>query len=198
MEAAGKDEGVPHFQPQRPHTCPGSCLLSWSPTGVGQRGQAGAGQSGCLCPSPCPSGPGADALLVSLLETAARLAQRTSAGPRPRPAGLFTPPPPPPWHKAEHSLRLINLLPGLLLRPIFYSWTSGILCFTRTRASIFHPCFACQRPLPPPYFSPALGPGELGHAGLTQGVITDVYAAFSLPAVPSWTPESAPEALLSK
>lgn len=67
MEAAGKDQGVPHFQPQRPHTCPGSCLLSWSPAGVGQRGQAGAGQSGCLCPSPCPSGPGADVLLVSLL-----------------------------------------------------------------------------------------------------------------------------------
>ncbi|KAM7235617.1 hypothetical protein CapIbe_012803 [Capra ibex] len=81
MEAAGKDQGVPHFQPQRPHTCPGSCLLLWSPTGVGQRGQA--------------------------------------------------------------------------------------------------------------------GPGELGHAGLTQGVITDVYIAFSLPAVPSWTPESAQEALLS-
>ncbi|KAI4564218.1 hypothetical protein MJT46_010016 [Ovis ammon polii x Ovis aries] len=42
-----------------------------------------------------------------------------------------------------------------------------------------------------------VGPGELGHAGLTQGVITDVYAAFSLPAVPSWTPESAQEALLN-
>ncbi|CAI9152965.1 unnamed protein product [Rangifer tarandus platyrhynchus] len=41
------------------------------------------------------------------------------------------------------------------------------------------------------------GPGELGHAGLAQGVITDVHAAFSLPAVPSWTPESAQEALLS-
>ncbi|MXQ81487.1 hypothetical protein E5288_WYG005819 [Bos mutus] len=40
------------------------------------------------------------------------------------------------------------------------------------------------------------GPGELGHAGLTQGVITDVHAAFSLPAVPSWTPESAQEAAL--
>ncbi|XDA84208.1 hypothetical protein R6Z07F_014031 [Ovis aries] len=43
-----------------------------------------------------------------------------------------------------------------------------------------------------------VGPGELGHAGLTQGVITDVYAAFSLPAVPSWTPESAQEALLNQ
>nr|XP_020727649.1 uncharacterized protein LOC110123788 isoform X4 [Odocoileus virginianus texanus] len=52
-------------------------------------------------------------------------------------------------------------------------------------------------PLPPPCFSPALGPGELGHAGLAQGVITDVHAAFSLPAVPLWTPESAQEALLS-
>nr|XP_020727646.1 uncharacterized protein LOC110123788 isoform X2 [Odocoileus virginianus texanus] len=41
------------------------------------------------------------------------------------------------------------------------------------------------------------GPGELGHAGLAQGVITDVHAAFSLPAVPLWTPESAQEALLS-
>ncbi|XP_027417886.1 uncharacterized protein LOC113905049 [Bos indicus x Bos taurus] len=68
--------------------------------------------------------------------------------PLPGTAGLFTPPPPPPWHKAERSLRLINLLPGLLLWPIFYSWTSGVLCFTRTRASIFHPCFACQHPAP--------------------------------------------------
>lgn len=65
---------------------------------------------------------------------------------------LFAPLPPhprsAPWHRAERSLRLINLPPSLLLQRIFYSWTSGVLCFTRTRASIFHLCFACQHPAP--------------------------------------------------
>lgn len=92
IEAAGKtkeSQVLPHNQPQRPHTCPGSCLLSWSPAGVGQRGQAGAGRSGCFCPSSCPSGPGTDALLVSLLKPAACLAQRTSAGPPPRDCGAL-------------------------------------------------------------------------------------------------------------
>ena len=70
IEAAGKDQGVPGYPSQPTSETP---HLPWklpslvAPAGVRQRGQVSPGWSSCLCPSPCPSGPGADALLVCLL-----------------------------------------------------------------------------------------------------------------------------------
>ena len=94
---------------------------------------------------------------------------------------LFTSPPALPWHKAERSLRLINPLPSLLLRPIFYSWTRGILHFTRTRASIFYSGFTCQLPAPSFLFPTGSRTLKAGHAGLAQGGITDAPAASQAP-----------------
>lgn len=152
-----------------------------APAGLGQRGQGWS----WTVQLPLPLWAWRSFSARVLASPGCLLAQRTSA----RPSGsvgwgrgwevsLFTPPPPPPWHKVECSLRLINLRPSLLLRPIFYSWTSSILCFTRTRASIFHPSSPAISLLPPSCFPLALGPGRLGHADLAQGIITDARAAF--------------------
>ena len=146
QERTKESQVIPHGQPQRPHSCPGSRLLSWPPRECGREARSVLDGPAASVPLPAHLG-----LVLTLCSCAC--CNQLPAWHRglllaPWACGLFTPPPPPPWQKAERSLRLINLLPGPLLRPIFYSWTSGVLCFTRMRASIFHPCFACQHPAP--------------------------------------------------
>lgn len=195
VEAAGKDPGAPTHSltdlrdPTSSKTrslsvqslCShlwGSCHLMWPWQASGTEAQADH-ESQLPLPSPCQSGLGAAALLSCLTGTedlcwplwVFRLGQGLGG------KSVYSTAPPP-WHKAEHSLRLINLLPSLLFRHIFYSWTSGVLCFTRTWASIFHTCLACQLPAPSFLFPPSSRTWNPGHAGLVQDVITDGHAAF--------------------